>query len=205
MQNTTYRINVVDALRGFAIFGILMMHSYEQFNLFAHAQPKNELLQFLDDVFENGVPFLFAGKAYAIFALLFGFSFFIQDNNQLKRGNDFRGRFIWRLVLLFGFGCINAIFFPGEVLILYSMLGILLPITARLSDKVIFWIAIFLFLMPLQWVNIIYALINPEYQPGPKAFIPFYELSIEAMRNGTFLDMITNAINGVLFQSAVVG
>lgn len=200
MQNTTYRINVVDALRGFAIFGILMMHSYEQFNLFAHAAPTNGLLAFSDDVFANGIPFLFAGKAYAVFALLFGFSFYIQDNNQLKRGYDFRKRFLWRLLLLFGFGWINAIFFPGEVLILYAMLGVILPLTARLSDKTVLIIAIFLFLMPLQWANIIYALINPEYQAGSPAFLPFYQESINAMREGTFLDMIKNTHNGVLFS-----
>jgi uncharacterized membrane protein YeiB len=30
--------------------------------------------------------FLFAGKAYAIFALLFGFTFFIQMHNQARKG-----------------------------------------------------------------------------------------------------------------------
>ena len=40
----------------------------------------------------------------------FGFSFFIQDNNQRMRGNDFRLRFCWRLILLFILGNINAAF-----------------------------------------------------------------------------------------------
>lgn len=54
--------------------------------------------------------FVFSNKAYAVFALLFGFSFYIQDNNQQRRGKDFRLRFIWRMVLLFIIGQFNAAF-----------------------------------------------------------------------------------------------
>lgn len=51
--------------------------------------------------------FLLSGKMYAIFALLFGLSFFIQSDNQAQRGNDFSLRFAWRMVLLFGIGLVT--------------------------------------------------------------------------------------------------
>ena len=51
-----------------------------------------------------------------MFALLFGFSFYIQDNNQQRRGKDFRLRFLWRLFILFIIGQFNAAFFTGEIL-----------------------------------------------------------------------------------------
>ena len=47
-------------------------------------------------------------RAYAVFALLFGFSFYIQDNNQQRKGKDFRLRFLWRLFILFIIGQFNA-------------------------------------------------------------------------------------------------
>lgn len=75
----------------------------------------------------NGLFFVFSNKAYAIFALLFGFSFYIQDNNQQRRGKDFRLRFIWRMALLFIIGQFNAAFFTGEILTMYAMLGLILP------------------------------------------------------------------------------
>lgn len=56
---------------------------------------------------------LFAGKAYAIFALLFGFTFYIQMNNQRRQGKDFGYRFLWRMVLLAVFATVNAAFFPA--------------------------------------------------------------------------------------------
>lgn len=58
----------------------------------------------------NVVFTLFAGKAYAIFALLFGFTFYIQSDNLKRRGGDFGYRFLWRLVLLAGFATLNAAF-----------------------------------------------------------------------------------------------
>lgn len=39
---------------------------------------------------------------YAIFAMLFGLSFFIQHDNQAQKGVDFRPRFLWRMILLMG-------------------------------------------------------------------------------------------------------
>ena len=58
---------------------------------------------------------LFAGKAYAIFALLFGFTFYVQYENRRRSGKDFGPRFLWRLALLAGFATINAAFFPQEM------------------------------------------------------------------------------------------
>jgi len=51
---------------------------------------------------------LFAGKSYSIFALLFGFTFYIQYSNQQAKGKDFGYRFLWRLLLLTIFATLNA-------------------------------------------------------------------------------------------------
>ncbi|WP_029904187.1 DUF418 domain-containing protein [Prevotella sp. 10(H)] len=194
------RVNVADALRGFAIFGILLMHSYEQFNLFNHLVVDNKLLMFIDAVLGTSVPFVFAGKAYAIFALLFGFSFFIQDNNQLEKGNDFRGRFVWRMVLLFLWGVINSIFYTGDVLVLFSIVGLLLVITARLSDKTILILGIILFLMPLQWGTIVSSLITGESTIGPKLFLEYYYKTIPVLTDGNLLDMVKGVYNSQLYS-----
>ena len=72
---------------------------------------------------------MFSGKAYAIFALLFGFTFYLQSRGSEKRGEDFKSRYMWRLLLLLGFGFVNSLFFPGEILVLYAILGfILVPV-----------------------------------------------------------------------------
>lgn len=125
------RVDVADVLRGLAVMGIIILHSIEHFNFYSFPDTAGQSawLNFSDKAIWNGLFFMFGGKAYAIFALLFGFSFFIQDDNQRLRGNDFRLRFCWRLILLFLIGNINASFFTAEVLVLYSLVGFILPLT----------------------------------------------------------------------------
>ena len=199
MKENTYRIDVVDALRGFAILGILLMHSYEQYNLFVHATVDNNLLLFADMALKDAVPFLFAGKSYAIFALLFGFTFFIQDDHQQQKGADFRGRFLWRMVLLFLWGAINSVFYTGDVLIIFAILGIVLPLTARLSDKTVFLIAMVFFLQPEQWIRITYALINPDYTYTPHAGERFRTVLV-VLKEGNLIDMVKSAYHSQLFS-----
>ena len=134
------RIEVADVLRGFAVMGIIILHTIEHYNFYSYPDTSGQcaLLNFTDKAIWDGLFFTFGGKAYAIFALLFGFSFFIQDDNQRLCGKDFRLRFCWRLVLLFLLGNINAAFFTAEVLVLYSIVGFVLVLTCRLSDRAVF-------------------------------------------------------------------
>ena len=82
----TPRIEVVDALRGFAVMAIILVHCIEHFHYMYYPTDSPSWLNALDRGVGNTVFCLFAGKAYAIFALLFGFTFYIQTNNQKKKG-----------------------------------------------------------------------------------------------------------------------
>lgn len=107
--------------------------------------------------------FLFSGKSYAIFSLLFGFTYYVQLTNQQKKGGDFAGRFAWRLVLLLVFGIFNSIFFEGDILAFYAILGIMLIPVRNLSSTVVLVIAIFLMLQPVEWAKFFYILNHPDY------------------------------------------
>lgn len=107
LQNS-HRLNVVDALRGFALLAIVLLHNLEHYNIYFTPETQPEWLQTLDKGVWNVLFFLFAGKAYATFSLLFGFSFYIQYHNAEKRGIDFRGRFAWLhdfAILVFTIAC----------------------------------------------------------------------------------------------------
>lgn len=124
------RIEAVDALRGFAVMAILLVHNLEHFIFPVYPADSPGWLNALDQGVFNVVFTLFAGKAYAIFALLFGFTFYIQSDNLKRRGGDFGYRFLWRLVLLAGFATLNAAFFPaGDVLLLFVIAGLVLFFT----------------------------------------------------------------------------
>ena len=105
------RITLVDSLRGFAVVGIIIIHFLEHLNFYAFPAPTPFEQNLWDTVFYLG-----ASKMYAIFALLFGLSCYIQHHNQQQRGRDFRPRFAWRMVLLFLWGMLDLVFFNGDIL-----------------------------------------------------------------------------------------
>ena len=159
------RVEVVDALRGFAVMAILMVHSLEHFIFPVYPAETAGWLEALDAGVFNATFALFAGKAYAIFALLFGFTFYIQMNNQRKVGKDFGYRFLWRMVGLMLFATLNAAFFPaGDVLLLFSIVALVLFLTRHWSEKAVLLTAIFFLLQPVEWYHYIASLVNPAHQ-----------------------------------------
>ena len=123
------RIEAVDALRGFAVMAILLVHNLEHFIFPVYPADSPGWLNALDQGVFNVVFTLFAGKAYAIFALLFGFTFYIQSDNLKRRGGDFGYRFLWRLVrnpergFFPGRGCSAAVRHRGARPVFYAQLG----------------------------------------------------------------------------------
>ena len=190
IQNNT-RIDVADVLRGLAVMGIILLHSIEHYNFYYFPESLPfEWMKFTDRIIWDGLFFTFSGKAYAVFALLFGFSFYIQNNNQNQKGKDFRLRFLWRLVLLFIIGQFNASFFTGEILVMYSIIGIILPVCCKLNDRTITIIATLLILQPLDWGKLIYALIDTSYTPGESLSNYYFGVAYDIQKNGTFLETL---------------
>ena len=189
------RIEVVDALRGFAVMAIILVHNLEHFIFPVYPTDSPDWLHVLDQGVFHGVFSLFAGKAYAIFALLFGFTFYVQSDNQRLRGKDFGYRFLWRLVLLVVFATLNAAFFPaGDVLLLFAVVGLVLFITRRWSDKAIFVTAILLLLQPIEWYHYIASLINPSYRLPDLRVGEMYAEVAEYTRAGNFWAFIAGNV-----------
>lgn len=162
--NKTPRIEVVDALRGFAVMAILLVHNLEHFIFPVFPIDQPEWLNILNDGVFNIIFSLFAGKSYAIFALLFGFTFYIQCNNQEKKGKDFGYLFLWRMVLLAGFATLNAAFFPaGDVLLLFAVVGLVLFITRKWNDKAILVTALLFLSQPIEWYHYTMSLFDSTY------------------------------------------
>ena len=190
----TNRIEVVDALRGFAILCIILLHNMERFEFNYSLQNLPFWVKDLDKNILFSAYFLFGGKAYAIFALLFGFSFFIQNNTQQLQGKDYRLRFFWRMVLLLIFGYINTAFYQGDILTLYAIFGLILILTCNLSNKTVFIIAMFLMAQPVEIGRILYAFANPGFVPAPNLSNGYYKEIANYMNNGNFLDYIVGNV-----------
>jgi len=195
----TNRLHVVDALRGFAIVSILLLHNIEHFDFYFSPTNLPLWVQSIDKVIWEVMFFLFGGKSYAIFALLFGLTFFIQSDNQAKKGKDFRGRFAWRLFLLLGFGMINSAFFEGDILSIYAVLGFcLIPVT-KLSNKAVFWIALVLMLQPYEWYRVIEGMLNPDKVLSNPASWAYFDKAAAYITGDSLIDTWAgNLTNGKL-------
>lgn len=178
----------MDAIRGFAIVSIMLLHNLEHFDVYFLPTNLPAWMIDLDKLIWDFSFFLFAGKSYAMFALLFGLTFFIQMENQRKRGSDFRKTFAWRLVLLFIFGLINSVFYQGDILTIYAVLGFFLIPVAHLNDKTIFWIAFILLLQPLELFGLINILQTPNMEiANPESWMYFGKMD-EYIKDSSFIN-----------------
>jgi uncharacterized protein len=196
------RLDVIDALRGFAIVSIMLLHNIEHFDFIFTPSGLPGWLQAIDKVIWDSLFFLFGGKSYAIFALLFGMTFYIQYHNREVRGEDFRARFAWRLVLLLGFGMLNSMFYHGDILSIYAVLGFALIPVARLSSRWVLAIAIVLLLQPYAWIEFIHALPNPDQKLGDPASWAYFGIANDYFANGSAAKVwwgnLTNGKIGVI-------
>jgi uncharacterized protein len=155
------RMTVIDALRGFSLFGIVIEHSSTQFFGMLPESKQNILIHGpLDKIAMAGVAFFLVGRFFTIFSLLFGLSFFIQMDRANSIGTEFKGRFVWRMFLLLLIGVFNFIFYQGDILIIYALLGVPLIFCYRLKAKYLVIIAIVLFSGLPRFCKLVYLKLN---------------------------------------------
>lgn len=190
LQNSS-RIEVVDALRGFAVMAILLLHNIEHFIFPVYPTDSPSWLAALDNSVCNVTFALFSGKAYAIFSLLFGFTFYLQFEKMHRNNIDFGYRFLWRLLGLALLATLNAAFFPGgDVLMLYVVVGLVLFIVRKWSNKAILATAICCTLQPMEWLYYTTTLIDPTFQLPDYGVGAMYDTIAEVCKAGNWGDFL---------------
>ena len=200
------RIDVADALRGIAVAGIILYHSVEHFNIFTRETILNTLS--CDQTVADVLAWLLSGKMYGIFAMLFGLSFFIMNDNQQQKGKNFSGRFAWRMILLFCFGLINVTFYDGDILMLYACYGLLLIPISYLPSKAVWCIIALLAIQPVELYCLLtgttidhstmwelYGTITNAHEHGT-----FWENALVNLRYGFEVNFRFNVFSGRLTQ-----
>ncbi|SEF75818.1 DUF418 domain-containing protein [Parabacteroides chinchillae] len=187
------RITSIDALRGFALMGIMLLHCMERFDLTLVPVVENPFWQQADTFVFDALNFLFSGKSYAMFSLLFGLSFFMQMDSQASKGVDFRGRFLWRLALLLVFGYINGLIYLGEFFAVYAILGVLLIPLYKVPTRWLIVLAVLLFLQIPAIVSFVSLLENnvPNEPTHAVAYMNhLYEVCAGIFIDGSLCDVI---------------
>lgn len=145
------RINVIDALRGFSLLGVILIHMMQKFGYLSDNITEGARYPMFDTIIQLLVTHVIAGRFITIFSFLFGLSFFIQMDRASKRGVDFRGRFLWRMVILFVIGIVGTTFAYMDILTLYAFYGIILVLLFPLRNWVLITLtSLILFGLPLM-------------------------------------------------------
>ena len=187
------RISSIDALRGFSLIGIVLLHCMEHFDLTSYPEYTSELMQKIDTIVYDVIRFFVQGKSYAIFSMLFGLSFFIQMDNQADKGVDFRLRFLWRMALLFVLGYVNGLMYMGEFFVVYAVLGCVMVLLWRVPTKILLAVALILFLQIPEWVSLgkmLMGVAPNERSEMAKYMSSLYVECADIFANQGFWDMI---------------
>jgi uncharacterized protein len=190
------RIATLDILRGVALLGIFMVN-VPAFNasLFAGTDGAIPVVlgAWYDRVTAELANLLLVGKFNALFSFLFAVGFTIQLE-RLERSNPGSARAIYlrKLAILFGIGLIHGcVFWPGDVLHKYALLGLLLFGLRRLSDRAVVGIAAGTPLFPLLAVGLLLMVVPASAFEHQREVAGAWEASNNvAFGHGSFLDAV---------------
>lgn len=146
------RLQIVDILRGFALFGILLVNMAIFKAAFGFGGPAAlDDMPLLDRLARQAITLLAEGKFFTLFSFLFGFGFAIQMLRAQERGRPFVGRFSRRLLILLGIGLLHAfLIWYGDILVSYALIGFALLLFRNARPRtLLIWAAILLLGMTL--------------------------------------------------------
>jgi uncharacterized protein len=149
---TIGRYRILDALRGMALAGICLAN-FPEFALYTfqkqeivEAMPSaavDRIVKYLQYVFIDG-------KFYSLFSILFGIGFSIILSRSLQKNKNGLAVFYRRMAALAVIGFLHLMFvWSGDILLLYALLGMLLPLFRNLSDRKLLTVAAALILFPV--------------------------------------------------------
>ena len=145
------RIQLLDVLRGFALFGVLVgnlvwLATYENVT---REQMDALPTAAIDRATRYLVHFFIDWKFYTLFSFLFGLGFSIQMSRAAERGGDARRTYFRRLLVLLAFGLAHAfLLWYGDILNIYALLGYLLFFCRGISTRKLLVLGALLILLP---------------------------------------------------------
>lgn len=131
------RIEILDVLRGFALFGILLVNmlAFNQVMMAAAviSLPEENVI---DRIATWLIRWLAEGKFYSLFSLLFGLGFTLQMMRAEAKGRRFVPVYLRRSLVLLVIGLLHAVFiWVGDILAIYAVLGVVLLLFRKMRPR----------------------------------------------------------------------
>lgn len=205
--STKERIKELDLVRGFALFGVLLVNiamiNTTLFTKFVSAAPLSKPLE-LDGIL-NRMAALFIqvfaeGKFYTIFSFLFGLGFYIFMDRAAKKHPKSNRLFLRRSFFLLLFGILHfSLVWYGDILHVYGIIGFILLLFKNSSLKTVkIWIIILLILSTFIYSSFAFLNALASHLMGDEFIaqqtVPMYEQmyeSIEVYESGSFIDIVS--------------
>jgi uncharacterized protein len=133
------RIELLDILRGVALFGILAANIRGFAGpAAAYFEPQRYWSAFHDRIAQAFIDTFIQGKFINIFAFLFGAGFAVQFDRASSRAGSFGKTYARRLGVLLLFGLVHGVLiWWGDILVAYALIGFLLLLFRKREDKTI--------------------------------------------------------------------
>lgn len=146
------RVEAIDSVRGFALFGILLVNmTLIQFGMFSGEQP-TYVFGKIDEGANWFIQFFGTHNFISLFSFLFGLSIIMLQKSIVAKEKRFFPVYIRRIIILLLIGYIHGTFiWDGDILFGYGIIGILLMIFINRKPKtLLIWTSILLVLTILM-------------------------------------------------------
>ncbi len=215
------RVEILDLLRGFALFGIFMVNlplmnapfltEMGQFAIWT--DPANMKAHWV-------INFFFTGKFYTLFSMLFGIGFYFFMRKANESGNNVLSLFRRRLGWLLAIGVLHVVLlWYGDILVFYALFGFLMILFRKKSNKSLLIWAFCILLLPPFFATMLTILINlglsnPEvaeemivsFKEAEKSMRALLDEAIVVYSTGSFMDIVSmrlveyrNILGGIFF------
>jgi len=193
------RIEQIDILRGFALFGILLVNIFGYHASFYHF---SDFYQALADPFQKtlyqAMVNFGSDKFIFSFSILFGYGFWMMYNKFQHRGDAFAGFYTHRMLWLCVIGMLHILmFWAGDILFIYGILGLLLLALRKLNSGSLIGIALFFYFFTAWYLllrNYFPALPDPM---STLTNIPMDKV-VDVYANGNFIQIFLFRFNEYL-------
>ncbi|HEK9102708.1 DUF418 domain-containing protein [Bacillus pfraonensis] len=130
------RLEAIDSVRGFSLFGILLVNmTLIQFGMFSADQP-TYVFGKIDEGANWFIEFFGTHNFISLFSFLFGLSIILLQKSILAKEKRFFPIYIRRIIILLILGYIHGIFiWSGDILFAYGIVGIFLMMFINRKPK----------------------------------------------------------------------
>jgi uncharacterized protein len=196
----TGRMDVLDVMRGVAVFGILLINidSYIGHGFIPAAQRDALRGARFDASAAFAAEFLIQGKFYCLFSFLFGVGFSVFVERAAAKGHDAVRLFKRRLIGLLLIGLVHSILiWYGDILTTYAVIGFALIPFLRRDDRAVLRAAVLWLASPIAFYLALLAIASvlpaPPSDAGD-ALPPVMMKAVQAFAGGGYLDVVQGNI-----------